>query len=307
MNTHPHGGVHTATICPMTEDGALDRPAIARHFADMAAVDGMDGLLLNGHAGEGIYLAREEACEVVRIARGEMGPRRLIAAVSAEATDIAAADAKAAMASGADAIMVFAPFSWALGADPRAIVAHHRGIAAAAGGAVYLFQGSVGAARTAYSDDVLARLLEIETVVGIKEGSWETRAYEGTLRLVRRLRPDVAVMASGDEHLFSCFQLGSDGTAVSLAAVVPELIVALERHVAAGETEKAKAIHTRLYGLARVVYGAPGHLASARLKACLKLLGRLESAACRKPTPVLEEPEIATLRDALATCLEISL
>ncbi|MBL3552465.1 dihydrodipicolinate synthase family protein [Rhodovulum sulfidophilum] len=304
MAAHPHGGLHAATICPMHADGALDLDSLEAHFAAVLATEGLDGLLLNGHAGEGIFLSRDEAATVVRHAKAIAPAKRVLAAVSAEATAEAAADARAARAAGADGIMVFAPFSWALGADPRAILAHHKGIAEAAEGPVYLFQGSVGSGGLHYAPDTLAALLDIEAVVGIKEGSWETRAYEDTLRQTRALRPDVAVMASGDEHLFACFQLGSDGSAVSLAALVPELIVALDAATRAKDTDAALAIHRKLYPLAQAIYARPGHLAAARLKACLARLGRIDSPACRAPTPPIDPAEAERLAAALAPCLE---
>ena len=143
-------------------------------------------------------------------------------------------------------------------------------------------------------------LVVLPRVVAIKEGSWETATYEANRRLVKSLAPDVAVLASGDEHLLSCFVLGSDGSQVSLAVIVPETIVALDAAVRAGDLESARAAHEIVYPLAKAIYGtAPGGLATARLKACLKLLGRLDRAAARPPTPALSDPEIAALRTAL--------
>lgn len=294
------GGLYAATLCPLDAAGAVDLDALHAHHTAVLATDGMTGLLVNGHAGENFALDREELADVVRTARAVAGSRhKVVAGINCERSDVAARLAADAGAAGADAVMVFPPFSWALGADDRAILAHHRMIADAAGVPMMLFQGSVGSGRTAFRPDVLARLLEIETVVGIKEGSWETAAYDATRRLTRRLRPDVAVMASGDEHLFPCFAIGSDGSLVSLAAVVPELIVALDRAVAAGDMAAGRALHERLYLLGRLVYGAPGHLATLRLKTCLKLLGRLSSTRCRPPVDTLSDAETAALREAL--------
>ncbi|MGA0614128.1 dihydrodipicolinate synthase family protein [Paracoccus sp. KR1-242] len=301
-----NGGLYAATICALTADGQIDASAQEMHFASVMATPGLDGLLLNGHAGEGVFTSREEQAQIVRIAR-EVAPKaRILAAVSSESTMQAAGDAEAALRAGADAIMVFAPFSWALGADPRAIIAHHRGIAEVAGAPIYLFQGSVGSGKLAYTPDVLRALLEIENVAGIKEGSWETRAYEMTRRITRAARPEVAVMASGDEHLYACYMIGSDGSAVSLAAVVPELIVALDRHVREGRHAQAFAIHTALFDFAKLVYAAPGHMAAARLKACLAELGRIPNDICRAPTPPVTPDERAALMAALRPCVELS-
>jgi len=143
-------------------------------------------------------------------------------------------------------------------------------------------------------------------VVAIKEGSWETAAYEANRRLIRSIAPHVAVMASGDEHLFTCFALGTEGTLVSLAAVVPELIVALYRAVERRDLAQAQQLHERVYPLAKAIYGtAPGSHANARLKACLHLLGHFPHASMRPPIPPLSRAEIARLEDALAIATSV--
>lgn len=298
---HPFGGIYASTVCPMTPDGRVDEVALASHLETVVTTDGMAGLLVNGHAGENFALSREEAATVVRIARQVSGKRKIVAGINSESADAAALMAQDAAQAGADAAMVFPPYSWALGADDRLIQGHHRTVANASGLPLFLFQGSVNSGRTAFSPKTLTGLLEIDNVVGIKEGSWETAAYEATRRLARKLRPDVGVMASGDEHLFTCFVIGSDGSLVSLAAVVPELIVALERAVLAGNLAAARSVHERLYDLARIVYGAPGHLATMRLKTCLVLLGRLATPACRSPMESLSAEETDLLRGALVS------
>jgi len=117
---------------------------------------------------------------------------------------------------------------------------------------------------------------------------------------VRRIAPQVAMMASGDEHLLTCFSVGSDGSLVSLAAVVPELVIALDAAIRAKDLEAARALNDRLYPLAKAIYGtAPGGWATARLKACLKILGRLPRDTMRPPIGPLPASEIAALESAL--------
>ena len=112
---------------------------------------------------------------------------------------------------------------------------------------------------------------------------------------------------AGDEHLFACFQIGSDGSAVSLSAVVPDLIVTLDQAVRSGDSARALRIHSVLFDFAALVYAAPGHLAAARLKACLAALGRIPHDACRAPTPPIPSAERAALMAALRPCLELVL
>ena len=300
MSSNFHG-IYASTVCPMDADGAIDEASLERHLDMVLTGTGLRGLLVNGHAGENAALSRPEHRRVIEIARRVGKGCLIVAGINSESSDVAAMLARDAAEAGADAVMVFAPFSWALGADPRVIVSHHEIVHQATSLPLFLFQGSVRAGHTAFVPDVLRALLRMPRVVGIKEGSWETSAYEAVRRLTKSIRPDVAVMASGDEHLLPCFVLGSEGSLVSLAAIVPELIVALDHAVTNEDLAGARALQERIYPLAKAIYGTPpGSLATARIKACLALLGRLERATCRTPVGDLPGEEFERLERALA-------
>jgi 4-hydroxy-tetrahydrodipicolinate synthase len=300
MTTGDFHGIYASTVCPMGAGGAIDEAGLERHLSAVLNGTGLRGLLVNGHAGENAVLSRGEHRRVIEVARRAGEGCLIVAGINSESSEAAALLACDAAEAGADAVMVFTPFSWALGADPRVIVRHHEIVHQATSLPMFLFQGSVRAGQTAFAPDVLRALLRMSRVVGIKEGSWETSAYEAVRRLTKSLRPDVAVMASGDEHLFPCFVLGSEGSLVSLAAIVPELIVALDHAVTNEDLAGARALHERIYPLAKAIYGtSPGSLATARIKACLALLGRLERATCRTPVGELPREEFERLERAL--------
>ena len=297
----PFNGIYPSTICPYKKDFSIDEAALARHFEDMGKVRGVAGVLMNGHAGENWLLSRREKRRTTEIARDVLGARLIVVAgVNAESTLEAVEHAKDAEAAGADAIMIFAPYSWAVGQDDTQALDHHRAIIAATGLPIMLFQGSVNAGQTAFRPEILAQLAQLPRVVAIKDGSWEVGRYEANRRLVKDVAPGVAMMGSGDEHLLTSYAVGSDGSLVSLAIVIPETIVALYDAFQRGDFESAKAAHEVIYPLARAIYGtAPGNHATARLKTCLRLLGRLENDRVRPPIGPLPEPEVAILKKAL--------
>ena len=297
----PFAGIYVATLTPFRSDGSIDEPVLAEHFRTVTAEPGILGVLCNGHAGESFLLTREERRRVVEIAAEAIGRTHVVVSgVLAEASDEAALHGADAAAAGADAVLVFPPFSWALSQDDTMAVTHHERIAAAARIPMMLYQAGVSSAM-AYRPDVLERLVRLPSVVGIKEGSWESAAYDRHRAIVARAAPHVAMMASGDEHLLSCFALGSEGSLVSLAALMPAEIVALDRAVGRGDLAAARALHARIQPLATVIYGlAPTGHATARLKACMVLLGRWTNGATRPPITGVSPAEIAALRDALA-------
>ncbi|MCC7428161.1 MAG: dihydrodipicolinate synthase family protein [Alphaproteobacteria bacterium] len=298
----PFDGIYPSTITPLRPDFALDEAMLARHTAEVALLPGIAGALCAGHAGENFHLSRAEKKRVIEVTAATIGASRIVVAgINAENSQAAAEHARDAKAAGADALMVFAPNSWAMTQDGEMAVRHHQAIIAAAGMPIFLFQASVNAGRMAYSAPVLERLVRLPGIVGIKEGSWETAAYEATRRMVKSVAPSVSVMASGDEHLLACYVLGSEGSLVSLADIIPETIVALDRAVRTSDLAQARRHHDIVYPLAKAIYGTPpgGH-ATARIKACLKLLGRIPCDATKPPIGPLPAEEIARLHAALA-------
>ena len=304
----PFNGVYAATLCPLDADGRhLDEAALARHIETVADVDGIAGLLVNGHAGENFALSAADKRRVVDIAHAVCGDRLIIVAgVNSEDSYEAQAHTNDAQQAGADAMLLFPPYSWALSTDIDTVLMHHRIANAEARLPMMLYQAGVATGGMAYTPEMLTALVSLPEVVAIKEGSWETAAYEANRRLIKSIAPHVAVMASGDEHLFTCFALGTEGTLVSLAAVVPELIVALYRAVERRDLGHAQQLHERVYPLAKAIYGtAPGSHANARLKACLHVLGHFPHASMRPPIPPLSHAEIARLEDALAIATSV--
>ena len=294
-------GIHAATIVPMTPDFEVDEAKLAAHLASVASVPGINGLLVNGHAGENFVLSLAEKRRVVELAR-EHAPKDclIVSGVNHESSLEAAREAAALEQAGADGLLVFPPNSWALAHADGCVIAHHCRIRDATTAPLMLYAAPVGVGAMAYAPPLLEQLVADRRFVAIKEGSWEVAAYEQNLRLIRKLRPDFVVLGSGDEHLMTSYLVGSAGSQVSLACVVPELVVSLWTAAEAGDWERARAAHDRLYPLAVAIYrDAPGGRATVRLKACLKLLGRLQCDAARPPQPPATPDELRALELAL--------
>lgn len=301
MNSQSFEGIYAATVNPMNEDYSFDEAALSQHVARVANVAGIHGLLINGHAGENFLTSAAEKKRVIEICRRELAKDCvLVTGVNAENSIDAAKQAADAAQAGANAVLIFPPNSWALGPHVDTVLNHHRMIIESCDLPVMLYQAPVNAGAMAYDSALLSQLVQLPRVVGIKEGSWEVAAYEANRRLVKRIAPQVAVMASGDEHLLTGFILGSDGSQVSLAIIIPQIIVALDKAIKDGDIATAQRLHETIYPLAKAIYGtAPGSFATARLKVCLQLLGRIPSAVTRPPIGPLSKAEVSTLSHLL--------
>ncbi|HMC47879.1 MAG TPA: dihydrodipicolinate synthase family protein, partial [Caballeronia sp.] len=141
----PFNGVYAATLCPLDADGRhLDEAALARHIETVANVDGIAGLLVNGHAGENFALSAADKRRVVDIAHAVCGDRLIIVAgVNSEDSYEAQADTNDAQQAGADAMLLFPPYSWALSTDIGTVLLHHRIANAEARLPMMLYQAGV--------------------------------------------------------------------------------------------------------------------------------------------------------------------
>ena len=300
-------GIHAATTLPFTPDGRIDEAGFARQLAHILPQDGITGLLVNGHAGENYLTSDAEKAWVVQTAKAAAPAHvAIISGIYAESSAMAAEQARILTEAGADALLVFPCFAWATGAEPDAILSHHRAIAAASDLPMMLYIAPVGAGRLHYDPAVLAALLALPGVAGIKDGSWEVVRSEQVRNEVLALRDDVMVFGSGDEHLMVNYLTGTEGSQVSLAAVIPAQICALWAASEAGDWERARALHGVIQPLARLIYSkAPASRSVARLKACQKMLGLIERADVRSPLCAATDDELPELKRALDAALAL--
>lgn len=298
-------GIHAATVVPLATDFSIHVSELEHYLHWVCSHSGIRGLLVNGHAGENFLLSRAEKALVLEVARGVTSPDViLVAGINSENSSEAAEQARDAERLGANAILVFPPNSWALSQDHAVVEHHHKCIEGSCQLPVLLYQAPVTAGCMSYEKSLLHKLIESPRVIGIKEGSWELSAYEETLRLVRLARPDIAVLGSGDEHLLATYLIGTEGSQVSLAAIVPELVVNLFNAANENDWVNAKRLHDRLYGLAVAIYrNAPSSRATARMKTCLKLLGKIGSDAVKPPQLSTSKQEAIDLENVLSAAL----
>ena len=300
-NNNNWDGIYAATICPMDTNGYIDEHELSNHFRGVFKKNGIKGILINGHAGENHLISRDEKKRIVEIAKNTIGNEgTIVCGINCESTFESQLHTEDAISAGADAIMVFPPFSWSLSLTTKMAFHHHELISKVSDTPMFLYQASIGTGQMAYNKEALRELITLPRVVAIKEGSWETSRYEENRKLIKDNNPNISVMASGDEHLLACFIIGTEGSLVSLAAIIPEKIVDLYNAVTSSDISKAKKIYNQIYPLAKTIYGTkPTGFATARIKACLKILGRLKDDNMRLPGYKLDEKELKKIKIVL--------
>jgi len=276
-------GIYAATVVPLKKNKSINEIALKNHIKDIIKTNGIKGLLLNGHAGENFTLNIDEQIKVIKIAQKYKGlDKKLISGLNFEDPLLASNVAKKMTKAGADAILIFPPFSWSQGISEEMIFKHHKIICNKITKPVFLYQSSIYSGHLSYKKNLLKKLLKIKNIIGVKEGSWDYKNYVSNYKFLKKIKKEFLVMASGDEHLYPCFKYASDGSQVSLAAITPEKIVELIRLIENKEFSKAKKLDKKLLILAKNIYGKyPPNFATARIKYCLKVIKKIPSDLMR--------------------------
>jgi 4-hydroxy-tetrahydrodipicolinate synthase len=275
-------GVIVATVLPFDDNEAIDWASYERLLAHCVRPDGIRAVFVNGHAGEGGALSPEERREVLRFTRERIGADRpLIAGILAQSTREAIAEARLAEQAGADLLTVFPPATFT-GARTAMVVDYVRAIADAVDLPVIIFQYPLGSGY-GYSTGTLARLAELPSVVGVKEGSDSMRAYEDNYRALKAARADFAILASNFDWFLAQLASGSDGILSGLASLAPQPLVDLWQASQRGDIAAMREANASLQPLVSAIYAAPRNEMYARIKHALQTLGVIASAKARAP------------------------
>jgi len=110
---HEWMGVFPATLCPFHADEALDEQGLRAYIAGLCGVDGIKGLVPNGHTGEIMSLREAERARVTRVVSDEVKKSgkclKVISGVCGEGSLSAIDHALAAKKAGADGILLMPP------------------------------------------------------------------------------------------------------------------------------------------------------------------------------------------------------
>jgi 4-hydroxy-tetrahydrodipicolinate synthase len=298
-------GVFPAILVPFQDDGrySLDEAGLRAYARTFVGVDGISGLVPNGHTGEVQTLFPEERRRVVEILVDELGGELpIVSGVSAEATLEAIHHAQQAQLAGAKGILLMPPHLWLrFGRESDTAIRYVQEIAANIDIGIVVHQYPAWT-KVSYSTDELVELAKIPNVVAVKDGTREMARYERNVRALRASAPDVGILTCHDEYLLSTLIQGIDGALVGFAGFVPELIRDLVAAALADRLTEARAISERVYILKQAVYrmGEPSADAHQRMKAAVYLLGRISSPIVRPPLAPLDPAVFADLRHQIA-------
>lgn len=241
-------GAFTALVTPFTREGAIDEPRL-RALVERQIQHGVDGLVPVGTTGESTALWPEEQRDLVRIVvEAAAGRVPVFAGVGASGTDQTIARAKDAKELGADGLLVVTPpYNKP---TQRGLVAHFRAVAAATDLPVMLYNNP-GRSAVDFSVDSLAELVEVDTIVAVKEASGNVlRAQE----IVARFGERFAVLSGDDALALPVMAAGGVGVVSVTSNLFPAEVAEVTKLFLSGDQEDARAVHHRLLPVHRAMF-----------------------------------------------------
>ncbi|MBL8388733.1 MAG: dihydrodipicolinate synthase family protein [Hydrogenophaga sp.] len=283
-------GLNPAPVTPFTRDGAVDYAAIQRLGSWLASVDGVKSLTVLGHAGEGTFLERDEQCKVIEAFRKAVDDKLpIIAGITLEGTQVAAAEAKRAVDAGASAGLIYPSHGWLrFGYQKGAPQDKYKAIYEASGLPMILFQYP-DATKCTYDLETQLDIAALPGVFAMKNGVRNMKRWDREIPVIRKERPDLQILTCHDEYLLHTM-FDVDGALVGYGCIAPEPLVEMIAAGKAKDYKKARELHDRLLPVTANVYHRGSHMeGTVALKWALVARGILEHATVRSPLLPLAE------------------
>lgn len=232
-------GCGTALVTPFARDLSLDEQTLRRLIRRQIEA-GIDFLVPCGTTGESPTLSREEHLRVVAIAVQEAkGKTPVLAGAGGYNTVEVIEMARAIEKLGADGLLSVTPYYNKPTQD--GLYEHYKAIARAVRLpiVVYSVQGRTG---VNVEPATLARLSEIDNIVGVKEASGSI-AQIGAV--IQQVPPEFLVLSGDDALTLPIMALGGRGIISVVSNEIPGKMAELARHCLNGDFARARELHRR--------------------------------------------------------------
>jgi 4-hydroxy-tetrahydrodipicolinate synthase len=293
-------GIIPAIVTPMTNSEDLDLPAL-RRYAQWLAEQGPVALAVNVDTGEGPHLTADEKRQTLEtVTEAVAGKCKVIGGVAGPSTAQGVANARAAQAAGADALLIF-PIPAYLGQplNPEVPYRYHTAIAEATDLPLILFQLQPALGGVLFTTEILHKLITIPSVAAIKEASFDAMRFLQVKAALESASRKITFLTGNDNFICESFILGAEGALLGFSTLGTREQVSMLKAVQRSDFNTARELGCQLQPLADVIFAPPVTDYRARTKEALKMLAILENTTVRPPLLPISDNEREVIRHAL--------
>ncbi|MBD6614956.1 4-hydroxy-tetrahydrodipicolinate synthase [Komarekiella sp. 'clone 1'] len=243
------GSVLTAMITPFKADGSVNYDVAAELAAHLVS-NGTDTLVVCGTTGESPTLSWDEEYQLfVEVLQSVAGKAKVIAGCGSNSTKEAIAATQKAAKIGVHGSLQVVPY---YNKPPQAgLEAHFQAIAQACPDLPLLLYNIPGRTGQNLQPETVARLAQVNNIVGIKESTGNIdQASE-----IRRLTPKEFQIYSGDDYMtLPLLAIGAKGVVSVASHLVGNQLQQMIQAFSTGKIEVATEIHLQLFPLFKALF-----------------------------------------------------
>ncbi|KKK71530.1 hypothetical protein LCGC14_2912990 [marine sediment metagenome] len=272
------------------KDGKVDDKALS-DLIEWHIAEGSHAIVPCGTTGESATLSFEEHSRVVKLTVDVVNKRvPVMAGTGANSTSEAIHLTIEAKEAGADGSLLVAPYYNK--PTQEGLYQHYKAIADAAKGFPLVLYNVPGRTAVDINPATVARLAELDSIVGIKEATGSMKQVSEVIRLCG---DNIAVYSGDDFVTYSIYALGGKGSISVTANVMPSRSAAMWEAWKAGDVDKARSIHYELDPLNAAMFIETNPIP---VKTSLALMGKVKEEF-RLPLCTMAEANRSKLKKVL--------
>lgn len=280
-------GAIPALVTPFKEDFSIDFEGLSRNLDFLEKY--VDAVVPAGTTGEAATLSYEEHVELVRYVV-ETSKVPVIGGSGSNSTREAIWLTKEVEKAGADAAMLITPYYNK--PNQQGLYEHYKAVASEVSIPIIIYNVP-GRTAVNINPETVAKLAEIDNIIGIKEASGDLRQVSKLIQLVKD--KDFVVLSGDDFLTLPILSLGGKGVISVSANVAPHLIKDMVDSFKNGDLKKAMELNIRLYPLFEILFIDTNPIP---VKKAMELIG-LAAGKPRLPLVELSQDKTEKLKSVL--------
>ena len=283
-----HGAL-VALITPFI-DGRLDEQGLT-DLIEFQITGGTHGIVPCGTTGESATIGFDEHKRVIDLTVKTVNGRvPVVAGTGANNTLEAIELTESAKESGADAVLSVVPYYNK--PSQEGMYLHFRKIAESVDIPMFLYNVP-GRTVVNMLPETVARLAEVDNIIGIKEASG---SLEQISDVIRRCPKDFIVLSGDDFTAMPTVSIGGKGVISVISNVCPGDMAKMMEAALAGNTQLAQELHYRMFELMKLMFCEPNPVPA---KKGVELMGKIKSGLPRLPLAPMSGANLEKLQAAM--------